>query len=145
MSLAILGIGPLEWLVLLGGAVMLFGDDLPGMARKAARFIGKWRAMIRDLSREMNLHDTPTPPPPLPPALDDVDDWEPDTGADADVRLDDGLGPPGLPPLAEADSGTLDDEGSAEPQPDDPPDGAPHDAPDDDDASDDKAPRPDAR
>lgn len=90
MSLAILGIGPLEWLVLLGGAVMLFGGDLPGKARKAAQFIGKWRAMVRDLSREMDLHSTPTPPPPLPPAPEDEDDWEPDTGVDADAPQPEG-------------------------------------------------------
>lgn len=50
--LAILNIGPLELLLLGAAAVLLFGGDLPDVARKAARMAGRLRGMTNDLTRE---------------------------------------------------------------------------------------------
>lgn len=64
--LAILNIGTFELLVLAGGAVLLFGGDLPQTARKVARVVARIRGMVADLGAELN------PPPELkkPPRVD---------------------------------------------------------------------------
>ena len=56
-SLAFLNIGTFELLVVLVAAVMLFGGDLPDVARKAARVLGRMRAMANDIGRELNRPD----------------------------------------------------------------------------------------
>lgn len=71
--LALLNIGFPEMLLLAAAAVMLFGGDLPDVARKAARFVGKLRSLSQDLTRELNMPDDLTRPPPelrRPPELD---------------------------------------------------------------------------
>lgn len=111
--LAILGIGPLEWIVLLGGAVLLFGGDLPEALRKAARLVGRLRATARDLAREIDLTD----PGPIDPA---EEPWPGEEGVDAEKRL----GPPlDMPPAegppdpvadpAEGDTPAAEDGGDA--------------------------------
>ena len=55
--LAFLNIGTFELLVVLVVAVMLFGGDLPDVARKAARMVGRVRTMAQDLGRELNRPD----------------------------------------------------------------------------------------
>ncbi|MCB9898063.1 MAG: twin-arginine translocase TatA/TatE family subunit [Planctomycetes bacterium] len=55
--LAFLNIGTFELLVVLVVAVMLFGGDLPDVARKTARMVGKVRGMAQDLGRELNRPD----------------------------------------------------------------------------------------
>ena len=52
--LAFLDIGPFELLLLAAAAVVLFGGDLPDVARKAARVIGRLRAMSADLTQELS-------------------------------------------------------------------------------------------
>ena len=74
--LGLLDVGPLEMLVLTAAAIMLFGGDLPDIARKAGRMIGRLRAAASDLTREVDppadlLHlpdpDAEMHRPPLPP------------------------------------------------------------------------------
>ncbi|RKY20891.1 MAG: hypothetical protein DRQ55_06150 [Planctomycetota bacterium] len=72
-TLALLDIGPLEFVLLAAAAVLLFGGDLPDVARKAARFVGRMRAMSSDLTQDLRR-----PPPEFrmpdelrrPPELD---------------------------------------------------------------------------
>lgn len=81
-SLALLDIGPFEFVLLAAAAVLLFGGDLPDAARKAARFLGKLRSLSSDLSQELQRtpHDL-RPPSELqrPPELD----RPPELGLDA--------------------------------------------------------------
>lgn len=65
--LAFFGIGPFELLLLAALAVMLYGGDLPDMARKAGRLLARLRAISADLSRE--LHRPPPPGLERPPGL----------------------------------------------------------------------------
>lgn len=55
--LAFLNIGTFELLLVLVVAVVLFGGDLPDVARKAARVVGRMRAMANDIGRELNRPD----------------------------------------------------------------------------------------
>lgn len=57
MSIAIFNIGPIELLIMAAAAVMLFGGDLPATARKAARTIGRLRALASELGREFSAED----------------------------------------------------------------------------------------
>jgi len=88
--LAILNIGPLEWIVLLAGAIMLFGGDLPSVIRKLAQFLGRLRAMASDITREVNLHDYHAPPPhrpalpPPPPTEFEIDPGAASAAPEAD-------------------------------------------------------------
>jgi len=83
--LAILNIGPLELLLLGAAAVLLFGGDLPDVARKAARLAGRLRGMTNDLTREFkentDFEDKLRRPPQLDqPPLEkkfSVSDWRP--------------------------------------------------------------------
>jgi Sec-independent protein translocase protein TatA len=81
-SLALLDIGPFEFVLLAAAAVLLFGGDLPDVARKTARFLGKLRSLSSDLSQELQKtpHDL-RPPSELqrPPELD----RPPELGLDA--------------------------------------------------------------
>jgi sec-independent protein translocase protein TatA len=53
--LGLLDIGPIELLLLAAAAVMLFGGELPDMARRAGKALGKLRATARELSRQIDL------------------------------------------------------------------------------------------
>ncbi|GJM21910.1 MAG: hypothetical protein DHS20C15_18250 [Planctomycetota bacterium] len=91
--LGLLNIGPLEWIVLLGGAVLLFGGDLPGVVRKLAQVLGRLRAMASDLSREVDLHGRYEQPPEslrtqLPPPPVDFADADPVDFMQADEFTD---------------------------------------------------------
>jgi Sec-independent protein translocase protein TatA len=81
-TLALLDIGPFEFVLLAAAAVLLFGGDLPDVARKTARFLGKLRSLSSDLSQELQKtpHDL-RPPSELqrPPELD----RPPELGLDA--------------------------------------------------------------
>ena len=57
MVLGIFNIGPLEFLIMAAAAVMLFGGDLPQTARKAARMLGRLRALASELGREFSAAD----------------------------------------------------------------------------------------
>ncbi len=57
MVLAIFNIGPLELMIMAAAAVMLFGGDLPVTARKAARTIGRLKALASELGREFSGSD----------------------------------------------------------------------------------------
>ncbi len=55
-ALAILNIGLLELFLIVIAAIMLFGGDLPDVARKAGRLVGRLRSTVDDLRRYV---DTP--------------------------------------------------------------------------------------
>ena len=57
--LAILNIGPIELLIVVGAAVLLFGGDLPDVARKAARMVARLRALSSELAREFQSEVPP--------------------------------------------------------------------------------------
>jgi hypothetical protein len=88
-NLGLLDIGPVELLILAAAAVMLFGGDLPDMARRAGRLLGRLRASAQELTREVEPPsdlghlpppgDPHAPPPvqplrPLPPDGDTADE-----------------------------------------------------------------------
>lgn len=68
LPLGLLDIGPVELLILAAAAIMLFGGDLPDMARRAGQFVGRLRASAQELTREAQ------PPPDItrlpPPEAD---------------------------------------------------------------------------
>ena len=76
-TLLLLDVGPIEMLVLAVAAIMLFGGDLPDLARRAGQFVGRLRSAASELTREIDvppdLHRLPEPddalhrPPPPPP------------------------------------------------------------------------------
>ena len=76
-ALALLDVGPIEMLVLAVAAIMLFGGDLPDIARRAGQIVGRLRSAATDLTREIDmpsdLNRLPDPddsihrPPPAPP------------------------------------------------------------------------------
>jgi len=77
-TLLLLDVGPIEMLVLAIAAIMLFGGDLPDLARRAGQFVGRLRSAAGDITREIDvppdLHRLPEPddalhrpPPPVPP------------------------------------------------------------------------------
>jgi sec-independent protein translocase protein TatA len=49
--LALLNIGPIEILLVLGAAVLLFGGDLPETARKLGSFMARARTAANDIRR----------------------------------------------------------------------------------------------
>ena len=51
MFLALLNIGPIEILLVLGAAVLLFGGDLPETARKLGSFMARARTAANDIRR----------------------------------------------------------------------------------------------
>jgi Sec-independent protein translocase protein TatA len=69
--LGLLDIGPVELLILAAAAVMLFGGDLPDMARRAGRMLGRLRASAQELTREVeppaDLGQLPPPGDPHAP------------------------------------------------------------------------------
>jgi Sec-independent protein translocase protein TatA len=65
LPLGLLDIGPIELLILAAAAVMLFGGDLPDMARRAGQFVGRLRASAHDLTRDI---DPPNDIGRLPPS-----------------------------------------------------------------------------
>ena len=77
-ALALLDVGPIEMLVVAIAAIMLFGGDLPDIARRAGQIVGKLRSAATDLTREIDmpsdLNRLPDPddsihrPPPAPPS-----------------------------------------------------------------------------
>ena len=82
-ALALLDVGPIEMLVLAVAAVMLFGGDLPDIARRAGQIVGRLRSAATDLTREIDMpsdlnrlpdpddamhRPPPAPAPPSPPA-----------------------------------------------------------------------------
>ncbi|HTE05522.1 MAG TPA: twin-arginine translocase TatA/TatE family subunit [Planctomycetota bacterium] len=54
-SLALFDIGPLEFMVLIGAAVMLFGGDLPDVARKAGRTVRKLRRLASEAAKNLDV------------------------------------------------------------------------------------------
>lgn len=68
--LGLLDIGPWELLFVAIGAILLFGGDLPDVARRAGRTLGRLRGMASDLTRSANLppdvHQLPRGTPQLP-------------------------------------------------------------------------------
>ena len=77
-ALALLDVGPVEMLVLAIAAIMLFGGDLPDIARRAGQIVGRLRSAATDLTRQLHappdLYKLPDPddsihrPPPALPA-----------------------------------------------------------------------------
>ena len=83
LALGLLDVGPVEMLVLAIAAIMLFGGDLPDIARRAGQIVGRLRSAATDLTREIDMpsdlnrlpdpddamHRPPptSPPPPTPP------------------------------------------------------------------------------
>jgi Sec-independent protein translocase protein TatA len=65
LPLGLLDIGPVELLILAAAAIMLFGGDLPDMARRAGQFVGRLRASAQELTREAQAPPdiTRLPPP----------------------------------------------------------------------------------
>ncbi len=63
--LALLNIGPFELVLMAAAAILLFGGDLPDVARKAARAMAKLRSLSSDLTRELQRSDDFRPPPDL--------------------------------------------------------------------------------
>jgi len=59
MPLAFLNVGTFELVVLAGAAILLFGGDLPDVARKAAVWVQKIRSLSTELSRELNRQVPP--------------------------------------------------------------------------------------
>lgn len=53
--LGLLDIGPWELLLVAVGAILLFGGDLPDVARRAGRSLGRLRGMASDLARNADL------------------------------------------------------------------------------------------
>jgi len=51
--LALFDIGPMEFLVVIGAAIMLFGGDLPDVARKAGRTVRKLRTLAGEATRNL--------------------------------------------------------------------------------------------
>ncbi|HZL99502.1 MAG TPA: twin-arginine translocase TatA/TatE family subunit, partial [Planctomycetota bacterium] len=76
-ALGLLDVGPIEMLVLALAAIMLFGGDLPDIARRAGRIMGRLRGAANDLTRQFDappdLLHLPDPDAamhrPAPPAL----------------------------------------------------------------------------
>ena len=76
LALGLLDVGPVEMLVLAIAAIMLFGGDLPDIARRAGQIVGRLRSAASDLTRELDmpsdLNRLPDPddamhrPPPAP-------------------------------------------------------------------------------
>ncbi len=54
-SLALFDIGPMEFMIVVAAAIMLFGGDLPDVARKAGRTVRKLRTLASETAR--NLQD----------------------------------------------------------------------------------------
>jgi len=52
--LGLLDVGPVEALVIAVAAVMLFGGDLPDIARRTGHYIGRLRAAANDLARQFD-------------------------------------------------------------------------------------------
>lgn len=126
--LAFLNIGPFELLLLGAAAVLLFGGDLPDVARKAAVMAGRLRTMTGDLTREMrgsadlrsdlhrpselDLDPHERRPPP--------ETWKPSTDASSSSAV----GVEGNAPQSEIADSDSDAEGDSEPRL--PEGGAPH-------------------
>ncbi|MHC5211000.1 MAG: Sec-independent protein translocase subunit TatA/TatB [Planctomycetota bacterium] len=53
LPVGLLDIGPIELMILAAAAVMLFGGDLPDMARRAGQVIGRLRASAQELTRDI--------------------------------------------------------------------------------------------
>ena len=84
--LGVLNIGPVELLLVLGAAVILFGGDLPDTARKLGRLMGKARSAANDLTRTVYEAERDekaklsAPPPSLSPPAEPKP--EPDSDGD---------------------------------------------------------------
>jgi Sec-independent protein translocase protein TatA len=68
VTLLLLDIGPIELLLVIAAAVMLFGGDLPDVARRAGQALGRLRATAQDLARHI---DAPPDLTRLPEERDD--------------------------------------------------------------------------
>ena len=53
--LLLFDIGPMEFLIVVGAAIMLFGGDLPDVARKAGRAARKLRTMASEAARNLDV------------------------------------------------------------------------------------------
>lgn len=78
--LGLLNIGFLELLLLTLAAVMLFGGDLPGVARKAGTLLGRLRSTADDLKGYVQappeMRDTPSLIPPHREEIEEVEEVE---------------------------------------------------------------------
>lgn len=95
--LGLLDIGPIEFLILVGAAVMLFGGDLPDVARRAGRAVARLREVASEFTRsidapselrrppELDLHHEPSAPPSEAPTAPqrDAEDPPPPAAEDA--------------------------------------------------------------
>lgn len=94
--LGVLNIGPIELLLVLGAAVLLFGGDLPDTARKLGRLMAKARSAANDLTRTVYEAERDAkaqlsaPPPSLLPDAEP----EPEPGSDGDGDEDTPADPP---------------------------------------------------
>ncbi|MGQ0552352.1 MAG: twin-arginine translocase TatA/TatE family subunit [Planctomycetota bacterium] len=70
-TLALLDVGPVELLIIALAAIMMFGGDLPDIARRAGRTVARWRAAANELARSVDTSTTPSAGPPLhtPPQI----------------------------------------------------------------------------
>jgi Sec-independent protein translocase protein TatA len=80
-ALGLLDVGPIEMLVLAVAAIMLFGGDLPDLARRAGQIVGRLRAAAHELTSQIDppadllrlpdpddaMHNPPPSTPSLPP------------------------------------------------------------------------------
>ena len=62
-------IGPMEFLIIAAAAVMLYGGDLPDVARKAGASLRKLRGVAEDLKRQVQI----PPEADLPAILREAD------------------------------------------------------------------------
>jgi len=130
--LAFLNIGPFELLLLGAAAVLLFGGDLPDVARKAAVMAGRLRAMTGDLTREMQGRSDLRSDLRRPPELDlapserrtSPEPWKTPTDASSSPTVEAAGDSEGDAPPNEATDGESTEEGGSGPHL--PEGGAPH-------------------
>lgn len=70
--LAILNMGPTEWIIVLVVALLLFGRRLPEVMRNLGKGIVEFKRGVRgieDQIDEESMRHTPPPAPPPPPAV----------------------------------------------------------------------------
>jgi Sec-independent protein translocase protein TatA len=96
-TLGLLDVGPLEMLVLTVAAIILFGGDLPDLARRAGQLVGRLRAAAHELTRQIE-------PPPDLTHLPDPDHTPhrapPPLGAPTPSQFPIPPAPPSTPPAA---------------------------------------------
>jgi len=134
--LGLLDIGPWELLLVAVGAILLFGGDLPDVARRAGRSLGRLRSMAGDLARSADLPPDVGHLPPdtarlpedirrLPGNVEEIareihrpaDSDEPATVAADVTRIDAPDAPAGTPDTPDVADATKDEDEREEPEP----------------------------